>query len=66
MDYTVYKKSEEVEDEYVGKGAKKKKQKGSKEPSPGKPTDVFIQKFFCELILRLSCINFQTPLFTIK
>ena len=45
MDYTVYKKSEEVEDEYVGKGAKKKKQKGSKEPSPGKPTDVFIQKF---------------------
>ena len=40
MDYTVYKKSEEVEDEYVGKGAKKKKQKGSKEPSPGKPTDV--------------------------
>ena len=47
MDYTVYKKSEEVEDEYVGKGAKKKKQKGSKEPSPGKPTDVFIQKFFC-------------------
>ena len=46
MDYTVYKKSEEVEDEYVGKGAKKKKQKGSKEPSPGKPTDVFIQKFF--------------------
>ena len=43
MDYTVYKKSEEVEDEYVGKGAKKKKQKGSKEPSPGKPTDEFIQ-----------------------
>lgn len=66
MDYTVYKKSEEVEDEYVGKGAKKKKQKGSKEPSPGKPTDVFIQKFFCGLILSLSCINFQTPLFTIK
>ena len=65
MDYTVYKKSEEVEDEYVGKGAKKKKQKGSKEPSPGKPTDVF-RSFFCEEILSLSCINFQTPLFTIK
>ena len=59
MDYTVYKKSEEVEDEYVGKGAKKKKQKGSKEPSPGKPTDVFIQNIFCELILSLSCINFK-------
>ena len=63
MDYTVYKKSEEVEDEYVGKGAKKKKQKGSKEPSPGKPTDVFIQKvFFCELILsvindKVECIS---------
>ena len=36
MEYTVYKKTEEV-DEYVGKGAKKKKQKGfnSKESSPG-------------------------------
>lgn len=35
MEFTVYKKSEEV-DEYVGKGAKKKKNKNSKEPSPGK------------------------------
>ena len=34
MEFTVYKKTEEV-DEYVGKGAKKKKQKGSKEASPG-------------------------------
>ena len=58
MDYTVYKKSEEVEDEYVGKGAKKKKQKGSKEPSPGKPTDVFIQKIFrCGSISRSIFLN---------
>ena len=34
MEFTVYKKTEEV-DEYIGKGAKKKKQKGSKEASPG-------------------------------
>ena len=35
MEFTVYKKTEEEIDEYVGKGAKKKKQKGSKEASPG-------------------------------
>ena len=33
MEFTVYKKTEEV-DEYVGKGAKKKKNK-NKEASPG-------------------------------
>ena len=34
MEFTVYKKTEEV-DEYVGKGAKKKKNKNNKESSPG-------------------------------
>lgn len=35
MEFTVYKKTEEEIDDYLAKGAKKKKQKGSKEASPG-------------------------------